>query len=363
MPDESHHPFVDTPPTEEVSLTPTPTQEKKEKTSFFAKFKKSKKDGSSTDSEEKKDAPPKVKFTKLFKYATHSEKITMAIAIIAAIVHGAVMPFFTVIFGGIINSFGDVSEDNFPIDEIVEEIGRVAKWFVVLAGVAFISSFMQVRFQLVVAHGISGRLRKMFFRSLMSQDYTWYDRNDGGELTARVAGDVNVIQNGIGDKFTSGVQFIATFVVGVIIAFVYGPLLTLVILAVAPLLAASGGVFAKLAAESTGDQLGAYGEAGAIANEALGLIRTVTAYGGQKEEIGRYEKKLEKAYKANVKGSVYAGLGLGFMFFIVFCTYAIAFVFGSWRVRNGHITPGDVLTTFFSILIASFSIGQGKNVL
>lgn len=335
------------------------------KPSFFSKFKKSKKKGDAEiEDEQGEHKSPPVKFIELFKYAERSEIILMSIAFIAAIVHGSLMPLFTVLFGQIITEFASgegpgIQQEEFR-EGITDEIGSISKYFLVLAVVAFFTSFIQVRFQLIIAHRICGRLRRLYFRSLMSQDYTWYDKNDGGELTARVAGDVNIIQNGIGDKFTSGVQFIATFVVGIIIAFVYGPLLTLVILAVAPLLAAAGGVFAKLAAESTGDQLGAYGKAGAVASEVIGLIRAVTAYGGQKEEIARYEKELDSAYKANVRQSIYSGLGLGITFFIIFCTYAIAFTFGAWRVREGGMETGDVLTTFFSVLISSFSIGQGK---
>lgn len=338
------------------------------KTSFFSRFKKSKRQGEAEkENEQGEHKSPPVKFVALFKYAERSELVLMSIAFVAAIIHGALMPLFTIIFGEIINKFTQGETDMSPEENeefrnsITNEIGSVAKYFLILAAVAFVTSFIQVHFQLIVAHRICGRLRRLYFTSLMSQDYTWYDKNDGGELTARVAGDVNIIQNGIGDKFINGVQFLSVFVVGIIIAFVYGPLLTLVILAIAPLLAAAGGVFAKLAAESTGDQLGAYGKAGAIASEVVGLIRAVTAYGGQKEEIARYEKELDSAYRANIRQSVYTGLGLGITFFIIFCTYAIAFTFGAWRVRNGKMDPGDVLTTFFSVLIASFSIGQGKH--
>lgn len=335
-----------------------------EKKSFFSRFKKKSKKSSEPDPSDQQDPkPPPIKFFQLFQYADRTDKMLVAIAFTSAAIHGAIMPVFTILFGGIINRFDDLESpsdfESIPIDEITDEIGNVAKWFILLAAVAFITSFFQVRFQLVAAHRICVRLRHMFFESIMSQDFTWYDKNNGGELTARVAGDVNIIQRGIGDRLSNGIQFFSTFIAGIIIAFVYGPLLTLVILSVTPLLALSGAAFAKLAASGTGEQLGAYGKAGAIASEAIGLIRSVTAYGGQKEEIQRYEKSLDEAYRANVKQSIYSGLGMGTTFFILFSTYAIAFVFGSWRVREGNMDAGDVLTSFFSVLIASFSIGQG----
>ena len=53
--------------------------------------------------------------------------------------------------------------------------------------------------------------------------------------------DVNKIQEGIGDKIGTFFQWTCAFLAGVIIGFVYGWLLTLVILAVSPLLAICGG--------------------------------------------------------------------------------------------------------------------------
>eukprot|EP00177_Eucheuma_denticulatum_P008442 GFKZ01015348.1.p1 GENE.GFKZ01015348.1~~GFKZ01015348.1.p1 ORF type:complete len:1387 (+),score=214.48 GFKZ01015348.1:517-4161(+) len=268
------------------------------------------------------------------------------------------MPLFTIIFGSVIDAFGLSVGDPTQLDQVTSEVGGAAKWFLILAGIAFVTSFMQVRFQLIFAQRVSNRLRRLFFDSLMRQDYDWYDNNDGGELTARVANDVNLVEAGIGDKVSSAVQFTSMFVSGFIIAFIYGWKLTLIILAIAPLLAIGGALFGKLAADSTSEGLGAYGSAGAVANEALSLIRTVTAFNAQESEAQRYEKELDKAYKAGVKKGAFQGAALGFTYFIIFSTFAVAFSFGGSQVRSGAMMPGDVIVTFFSVFIATISIGQ-----
>lgn len=307
------------------------------------------------------DSLPPIPFFQLFAYSTPAERWLMAFACVAAIAHGTILPLFTIIFGSIIDVFGVTSADQSQLDTLTSEIGGVAKWFLILAVVAFVTSFIQVRFQLVFAQRVSNRLRRLFFDSLMRQDYTWYDSNDGGELTARVASDVNLVEAGIGAKVSTAVQFISMFVTGFIIAFVHGWKLTLVILAIAPLLAIGGALFGKLAADSTSEGLGAYGAAGAIANEVLNLIRTVTAFSGQETEAKRYEAHLQHAYKAGVMKSAFSGAALGFTYFVVFCTFAVAFAFGAGQVRNGSMEPGDVVVTFFSVFIATLSIGQGTS--
>lgn len=352
-------------PDVEPAATPTPSSDDStthtpKKSNFFSKFKKSSNKSSKDDSDGEDKLPP-VQFHELFRYTTRSEKIFMAIACICASIHGSLLPIFTILFGQIIDEFGQT--DSIDLDQITTNIGSVAKWFIVLAVVAFFASFIQVSLQLVVSQRVCARLRRKFFESVMSQDYTWIDENKGGELTARVAGDVNLVQAGIGDKVTAAVQFMSMFVIGIIVAFIYGPLLTLVILAVAPLLMGSGVIFGKFAAESTGEGLGAYGSAGAIATEVIGLIRTVTAYNGQESEARRFEVELQKAYKAGVRRSLFAGIGFGAVFLVIFGAYGIAFAFGASRVRSGQMEAGEVLTTFFSVFIACISLGQGTLLL
>lgn len=312
------------------------------------------------DDSKKEPEPPKVSIPQLFRYTTTREKIYLLISAISASIHGALLPLFSIFFGGIIDSFRPEAMNGNTSNEGLDQLVKNAQYFFILGAVAFVTSLIQVRFQLIVAQRLCARLREMYFKSLMSQDFTWYSANDGGELTTRVANDVNVIQAGVGDKVTAGFQFVATFVVGIVIAFIFNPLLTLVIFSVAPLLMLGGAIFGKLAADSSGDGLGAYGAAGGVASEVIGLIRVVTAYNGQKSEIKRYSDELDRAYKANVKKQFLSGFFLGFTMLVMFCSYAIAFAFGAYQVRQGTTNAGDIVTTFFAVIIACFSLGQGK---
>lgn len=57
---------------------------------------------------------------------------------------------------------------------------------------------------------------------------------------------------------------------------------------------------------------------------------------------------------------------MGFIYFIIFCDYALNFYFGSILIEESYenvlydrnYTAGDVLVIFFSIMIGSFSLGQ-----
>lgn len=308
--------------------------------------------------EEEKEKVPPVSLLSLYRYSERSEIIYIFIAILGAMAHGTTMPMFVIVFGSIINSFGNVVT---PADQekLVNDIGGLAKWFLILGGVAFVTATIQVRFSLISAHRISNRLRRLYFKSLMSQDMTWYDKVERGELTARISSDVNLVEGGIGDKVASAVQFLTTFFTGFIISFIYSWKLTLVVLASAPFLVIGGALFAKVAAAGAAATLDAYAAAGAIATEVLSLVRTVTAFNGQEAESKRYEGKLQAAYIAFVRNALFKGMAVGFTYFVIFATFAIAFVYGGLLVRNGEIEGGDVVISFFGVFIATMSLGQG----
>jgi ABC-type multidrug transport system fused ATPase/permease subunit len=90
----------------------------------------------------------------------------------------------------------------------------------------------------------------------------------------------------------------------------------------------------------------------------ISSIRTVTAFGGQEREAKRYEKHLDAAEKAGIKKSIATGIGIGSVQFLMFSVYALGFYYGNYLVSIGLMQPGEVLNTFFAIIIGAFSLGQ-----
>ena len=76
-------------------------------------------------------------------------------------------------------------------------------------------------------------------------------------------------------------QYITTWVAGIIIAFIYGWKLTLVILSVMPLIFFSGMIMGKSVAAATSGGQKHYARAGHIADEILRMIRTIIAFDTQ----------------------------------------------------------------------------------
>lgn len=84
----------------------------------------------------------------------------------------------------------------------------------------------------------------------------------------------------------------------------------------------------------TAKELKAYAKAGAVAEEVLGAIRTVVAFGGQSKEVDRYTVNLADAKSFGQRKGLMGAIGMAIVFFIIFAVYALAFWYGAKLIRE-----------------------------
>uniref|UniRef100_A0A8C1JGQ9 ABC-type xenobiotic transporter n=1 Tax=Cyprinus carpio TaxID=7962 RepID=A0A8C1JGQ9_CYPCA len=312
--------------------------------------------GEKNGKEEEKEKVEMVGPFEVFRYADGVDIFLMLVGTVMSIANGAVLPLMVIVFGGMTNSFVD---DTISSNETLgEQMTRHAIYYSIMGFVVLFAAYMQVAFWTLAAGRQVKKLRKRFFHSIMKQEIGWFDVNETGQLNTRLTDDVYKINEGIGDKLGMLLQNLTTFITGIIIGFAHGWKLTLVILAVSPLLGISAAIIAKVMTSFTSREQTAYAKAGAVAEEVLSSIRTVFAFGGQKKEILRYHKNLEDAKNVGIRKAVTVNIAMGFTFFMIYMSYALAFWYGSTLILAGEYNIGILLTVFFSVLIGAFGIGQ-----
>ena len=85
----------------------------------------------------------------------------------------------------------------------------------VIGGATIVIGYFQVAFWSMACGRQTRRLREILFRSILRKQISYFDINKSGELNTRLTEDVNKFQDGTGDKVSSALQFIATFIGGV----------------------------------------------------------------------------------------------------------------------------------------------------
>ncbi|XP_058380794.1 ATP-dependent translocase ABCB1-like isoform X2 [Diceros bicornis minor] len=333
------------------------------KKNFLKINEKSKKD-------EKKEKKPTVSVFAMFRYSNWLDRLYMLLGTTAAIIHGAGLPLMMLVFGEMTDSFANLGNlgnmtslgngSGTPLNNLEEQMTTYAYYYTGIGAGVLVAAYIQVSFWCLAAGRQIHKIRKQFFHAIMQQEIGWFDVHDVGELNTRLTDDVSKINEGIGDKIGMFFQSIATFLAGFILGFTRGWKLTLVILAVSPLLGLSAAMWAKILSSFTNRELLAYAKAGAVAEEVLAAFRTVIAFGGQKKELERYNKNLEEAKRIGIKKAITANISIGAAFLLMYASYALAFWYGTSLVLSGEYSIGQVLTVFFSVLIGAFSVGQAS---
>uniref|UniRef100_A0A672ZV25 Bile salt export pump n=1 Tax=Sphaeramia orbicularis TaxID=375764 RepID=A0A672ZV25_9TELE len=204
-------------------------------------------------------------------------------------------------------------------------------------------------------------IRRMYFGKVMRMEIGWFDCTSVGELNTRLSDDINKINDAIADQVAIFMQRFTTFVCGFCVGFFKGWKLTLVIVAVSPLIGVGAGLMALFVAKLTGMELQAYAKAGAVADEVLSSIRTVAAFGGEKKEVERYDRNLVSAQRWGIRKGLIMGFFTGYMWLIIFLCYGLAFWYGSRLVLDEEeYSPGTLLQVFFGVLIAAMNLGQAS---
>nr|XP_020843129.1 multidrug resistance protein 1 isoform X2 [Phascolarctos cinereus] len=329
------------------------------------------KSDSKSKKSKKKEKQPTVSSFAMFRYSDWLDKLYMVLGTVAALVHGAGLPLMMLIFGDMTDSFANMGNANLTalnmsgssenvFENLEAEMTTYALYYTGLGFGVLVASYVQVAGWTLAAGRQVKKIRQNFFHSIMRQEIGWFDVHDVGELNTRLSDDVSKINDGIGDKIGLFFQAVATFLTGFIVGFSRGWKLTLVILAISPVLGASAALLAKVLSSFTDKELLAYAKAGAVAEEVLSAIRTVIAFGGQKKELERYNRNLEEAKSFGIKKAVVANVSMGIAFLLIYSSYALAFWYGTTLILAGEYSIGQVLTVFFGVLIGAFSIGQAS---
>ncbi|CAI5662357.1 unnamed protein product [Oreochromis niloticus] len=275
------------------------------------------KDDSKKGKKKKKEKPPKMPMVspiKVFRFADRWDVLMIIAGTVMSMANGVVLPLMCIVFGDMTDSF--ITAANSTNSTLEEEMTGHAIYFSIMGAGVLVAAYLQVALWALAAGRQVKRIRVLFFHQIMRQDIGWFDVNETGELNTRLTDDVYKIQEGIGDKVGMLLQGFTSFVVSFIIGLSKGWKLTLVILAVSPVLGISAALFSMVLTSFTSKEQTAYAKAGAVAEEVISSIRTVFAFSGQEKEIE------------------------------------------STLILNGEYTIGTVLTVFFSVLIGAFSLGQ-----
>lgn len=151
-------------------------------------------------------------------------------------------------------------------------------------------------------------------------------------------------------------QYLTTTLTSLVLAFVWSPLLTLVILSAAPALIIIQAFSQVLAGPLLARERAFTASAATVVERAVSAIATVKAFNAAIHETRVLSRVLERVSgAANGLAGIW-GLTSGLSQFVTMAMFVQGFWFGAHLVREGKNTPGQVMSVFWACLIATSNL-------
>eukprot|EP01135_Chromosphaera_perkinsii_P010924 Nk52_evm8s2284 gene=Nk52_evmTU8s2284 len=276
----------------------------------------------------------------------HREELWyLTIGVVFALGTGVIFIIFAFVFSEMINSLSK------PRDEIEEDAFFWSMMFLVLAAGGTVITFVQNFFLCIAGSRLASRLRKLTFEHILKMDVAWFDRaeNATGALTSRLANDSGMVEGILGERLAVVLSAVASVVSCLVMAFVAGPILTLIVIGTLPVILSAPLLEAQLLFKYLAASHKAYTEGGALVSEGVSAIRTVASLGCEGSLVNNYSSKVSGIYKSAMKRAHISGMSNGLETSIGYIAFALGFWQGAAMVAKGDMSFSNVLKVVMAI--------------
>ncbi|CAN4128139.1 unnamed protein product [Withania somnifera] len=212
----------------------------------------------------------------------------------------------------------------------------------------------------IVGERLTLRVREMMFSAMLRNEIGWFDEmnNSSSTLASRLESDATLLRTVVVDRSTILLQNVGLVVTSFIIAFILNWRLTLIVMAMYPLII-SGHISEKLFMSGFGGDLSkAYLRANMFAGEAVSNIRTVAAFCAEEKVTDLYARELvEPAERSFSRGQI-AGIFYGVSQFFIFSSYALALWYGSVLMGKELTNFKAVMKSFMVLIVTALAMGE-----
>ncbi|XP_061364922.1 ABC transporter B family member 25 [Gastrolobium bilobum] len=201
---------------------------------------------------------------------------------------------------------------------------------------------------------VVARLRKNLFSHLVNQEIAFFDVTRTGELLSRLSEDTQIIKNAATTNLSEALRNLSTAFIGLSFMFATSWKLTLLALAVVPVISVAVRKFGRFLRELSHKTQAAAAVASSIAEESFGAIRTVRSFAQEYYEITRYSEKVDETLKLGLKQAKVVGLFSGGLNAASTLSVIVVVIYGANLTIKGSMSSGD-LTSF---ILYSLSVGS-----
>jgi ATP-binding cassette subfamily B protein len=214
--------------------------------------------------------------------------------------------------------------------------------FVLMLGRRLVAGRMAVRIEFDIRNHVYAHLQRLSFG--------FYDRNQTGQLMSRATADVSTVRVFLSYGLLFFTQYILTVVTVLAFLVLTNPLLALVGIAIAPLIALVAWRYSRVSHPILTAAQQRLADVTTQAEENVVGVRVVKAFGQEERESARFRMRSEAVFDANVAANRQRALYMPLLSFLPSLAVAAVLGAGGSMVVHGSLTLGEFVR--FNLLLA-----------
>ncbi|XP_023215245.1 ATP-binding cassette sub-family B member 8, mitochondrial-like [Centruroides sculpturatus] len=205
---------------------------------------------------------------------------------------------------------------------------------------------------------IAYNIKKSLFNSVIKQDIAFFDAHKTGEILSRLTSDVQEFKSSLKLCISYGLRSITQAFGCVVSLYFISPKLTTLLIIVMPTVIGSGTVIASFLRKWSKLSQEQVARAAAVADEAIGNVRTVRAFAMEDKEIELYDQEILKAQKLNAQLGVGIGAFQGVTNLVLNGIILGVLFTGGFLMSSQEITPGSLMSFLVATQTVQKSLAQ-----
>ncbi|TMM19437.1 MAG: ATP-binding cassette domain-containing protein [Actinobacteria bacterium] len=252
---------------------------------------------------------------------------------------------FTVVFPFAFRRLLDGAIPSGKFSEVLLVLGALGAAFVVSLLANLRRAFLSAK----VSSSVVRQIRTEMFQRLQSLSLGWFSRHQQGDVISRLFNDVALLEQGLSQTLREGAFQALSLLVSAIVLLILNPLLAVIVLLGAPLIA---GVYRAMAKGAQRRSIAVQEQLGGvltIASENYGAQGVVKAFALEAKEMARFGRSSNRLFDSEVRLQLFGGLFSLSVNMIVTFLRLVVLGFGAWLILHHHLTIGG-LVAFVSLM-------------
>jgi ABC-type multidrug transport system fused ATPase/permease subunit len=284
---------------------------------------------------------------RLFSYiGEHKWKLYLGLLFL--LLTGATALLFPLLLGKLVKT---IENKNF------EDINRIGLLLILVLTGQSICSYFRVYLFVNYTENTLASLRRAVYAHLITLPMTFFVQKRVGDLNSRMSADISQIQ----DTLTTTIaEFLRQFILvigGIILLVVISPKLTLLMLAIVPVVAVAAVIFGRFIRKTSRQVQEKIADSNTIIEETLQGISNVKAFANEFFENKRYKYSTEEIVKIGILGGKYRGAFASFIIFCLFGAIVAVIWYGVVLASQNQLLIGDLISFILYSAFVGASFG------